>query len=84
MGSEIPVQALEIETINSPVDSLPFIMNNIPLASYAKMGGTPWVLATPPGQGISHEIIMGIGSANLQVVDLVRKSLCWNYNLVKL
>lgn len=74
MGSEIPVQSLEIETINSPVESWPFIMNNIALASYAKMGGTPWVLATPHGEGISHEIIMGIGSASVQESRLSEKS----------
>ena len=66
MGNEIPVQALEIETIKSSPDSWRFIMNNIALACYAKMEGTPWVLATSKGQGLSHEIVIGLGSATIR------------------
>jgi len=33
------------------------------LASYAKMGGTPWVLASPKGKGIMHELVLGISSS---------------------
>ncbi len=63
MGAGVPVQAVEIETVNSPIESWPFILNNLGLASYAKLGGTPWVLASPLGQGITHEVIIGLGSA---------------------
>lgn len=66
MGAGVPVQAIEIETINTPVESWPFILNNLGLASYAKLGGTPWVLASPKGQGITHEVIVGLGSAVIQ------------------
>lgn len=65
MGSGIPVQEIEIETIETPENSRPFIMNNLALASYAKMGGTPWVLASPKGQGIMHELVLGVGSSTL-------------------
>lgn len=63
MGSGIPVQEIEIETIEMPENSRPFIMNNLALASYAKMGGTPWVLASPKGQGVMHELILGVCSS---------------------
>ncbi|MBN8590669.1 MAG: hypothetical protein J0M33_02880 [Anaerolineae bacterium] len=62
MGREIPVQVIEIETIRSNQKSLPFIMNNLALACYAKLGGTPWALASAHGQGITHEVIVGLGS----------------------
>jgi len=63
MGREIPVQEIEIETIDLPENNLPFVLNNLALASYAKMGGTPWVLASPKGKGIMHELVLGIGSS---------------------
>lgn len=66
MNDGIPVQAIEIETINLPSDNQPFILNNIALACYAKMGGTPWLLASPKGQGITHELIIGLGSTTLR------------------
>lgn len=63
MGHEIPVQVVEIETIKSAEFSIPYILNNIALACYAKLGGTPWALASARGQGITHELIVGLGSA---------------------
>lgn len=62
MGREIPVQVIEIETVRSYEGSIPFILNNIALACYAKIGGTPWALASAHGQGITHELIVGLGS----------------------
>jgi hypothetical protein len=61
MNQGIPVQEIEIETIEQPVDNPSYIYNNLGLASYAKMGGTPWTLASTMGKGITHELIMGIG-----------------------
>lgn len=66
MNDGIPVQEIEIETINLPTENQPFILNNIALACYAKLGGTPWLLASPKGQGIAHELIIGLGSATLR------------------
>jgi hypothetical protein len=65
MGREIPVQVIEIETVRSQPGSIPFIMNNLALACYAKLGGTPWALASIHGQGITHELIVGLGSATV-------------------
>jgi hypothetical protein len=66
MNEGVPVQEIEIETIDLPPDNQPFVLNNIALACYAKMGGTPWVLASPKGQGIAHELIIGLGSTILR------------------
>lgn len=63
LSQGVATQALEIETINSPSSSWPFILNNLALASYAKLGGTPWTLTAPKGQGITHEVILGLGNA---------------------
>ncbi|MCL5950398.1 MAG: hypothetical protein M1132_01515 [Chloroflexi bacterium] len=63
LSQGVATQALEIETINSQSSSWPFILNNLALASYAKLGGTPWTLAAPKGEGITHEVIVGLGNA---------------------
>lgn len=73
MNDGIPVQAVEIETIDLPIADQRFILNNLALACYAKLGGTPWVLASPKGQGISHELIIGMGSATLSDTKLGNK-----------
>jgi len=66
MSSGVPVQELKIETIDSSSDSQRFILNNLALVCYAKMGGTPWLLASPKGPGITHELVVGLGSATLR------------------
>ncbi|MBI3913380.1 MAG: hypothetical protein HY327_04235 [Chloroflexi bacterium] len=73
MGNGIATQAVEIETINTSSDNWPFILNNLALASYAKLGGTPWTLASPKGQGITHEVILGLGSATVGSTRLAQK-----------
>lgn len=65
MNNDVPVQALRIETIEASPNSQPFILNNLALVAYAKLGGTPWLLASSKGQGISHELVIGLGSASL-------------------
>ncbi len=61
MGQGVPVQVVKIEKVRG---RNAYILNNIALAMYAKLGGIPWVLAS--GTGITHEIIVGIGSAVLK------------------
>lgn len=67
LSQGVPVQELELETINSPAGARPFILDNVALAAYAKMGGTPFVMAaqTP----MAHELVFGIGSALVQQRD---------------
>ncbi len=61
LGFDIPVQDVLVETLAKPNNSLQFILNNIALAVYAKLGGIPFVLKTPK---VSHyELVFGIGSA---------------------
>src|SRR5439155_25139971 len=43
MAQGVPVQLVEIETIRRP--KIEYILNNLSLAMYAKLGGIPWTLA---------------------------------------
>ena len=63
MSQGIPVQEIEIETIQDERGK-PWILNNMALAIYAKLGGIPWVLSST--QGMTHELIFGIGSSRIQ------------------
>jgi hypothetical protein len=61
MAQGVPVQLLKIETIRR--HNIEYVLNNVSLAMYAKLGGIPWTLA--PNADFAHEIIVGIGSARL-------------------
>jgi hypothetical protein len=61
MSHGVPVQLLTIETIRR--QKLDYVLNNISLAMYAKLGGIPWTLS--PNTDLAHEIVIGIGSARL-------------------
>ena len=61
---QIPVQDFTLELLSQSENSLGYSLNNMALASYAKMGGVPWLLKSSPT--LSHELVIGIGSANLQ------------------
>jgi hypothetical protein len=61
MSQGVPVQEIEIETIQE--QSRVYVLNNISVACYAKLGGIPWVLSSV--QSLAHELVFGIGSANL-------------------
>jgi hypothetical protein len=60
---QVPVQDFTIELLSQSEYSLGFSLNNMALASYAKMGGVPWLLKSSPT--ISHELVIGIGSADI-------------------
>ena len=40
--------------------NLMFAMNHVSLATYAKLGGVPWLLAAK--QTVAHELVIGLGS----------------------
>jgi len=61
LSKGIPDQAVEIETMMSNQYQLGYVLNNIGLATYAKLSGTPWLL--PSSQAIAHEFVFGLGSA---------------------
>jgi hypothetical protein len=61
MSHQIPVQEFEIETADIPDSRLQYVLNNMALATYAKLGGVPWLVrAHLP---IAHELVIGMGSA---------------------
>lgn len=63
LAHQIPVQEFEFETTEIPDERLHYVLNNMALATYAKLGGTPWLVrAALP---IAHELVIGIGSANV-------------------
>ncbi|WP_288455244.1 stem cell self-renewal protein Piwi domain-containing protein [uncultured Acinetobacter sp.] len=65
---QIPVQDFTIELTNQNDRNLEYSLNNMALASYAKMGGKPWLLKSAPT--ISHELVIGIGSTNITDEDI--------------
>jgi hypothetical protein len=60
LAHQIPVQEFEIETAQKPDKDLQFSLNNMALATYAKLNGIPCV-ANPT---IAHELVIGLGSAS--------------------
>ncbi|MFC4914083.1 argonaute/piwi family protein [Actinomadura gamaensis] len=62
MNQGIVVQEIQIETIRK--GNLDYSLDSIALQCYAKIGGIPFVIAAP--QTITHEIIIGIGSAHVK------------------
>ncbi|HEY4211565.1 MAG TPA: Piwi domain-containing protein [Steroidobacteraceae bacterium] len=68
---QVPVQDFTIELLSQTDRNLGYSLNNMALASYAKMGGVPWLLKSSPT--ISHELVVGIGSANIGEGRGVRK-----------
>ena len=61
MSQGVPVQSLRLPTVLQ--DNLSYTLNNVALALYAKLGGIPWTLSVQ--QRLAHEIIVGIGSAQV-------------------
>lgn len=59
MGAGVPVQAIGDDKIDAEDGQLPFILNSVGLASYAKLDGIPWVLSTR--EPSSRELVIGLG-----------------------
>jgi hypothetical protein len=57
---DVPVQSIRLETMAQPDAELVFSLNHLSLATYAKIGGTPWLLAAQ--QTVAHELVIGLGS----------------------
>ena len=63
MMGGVPVQNVRIESVEAHDGQLPYILNNLALASYAKMRGVPWVISTRAPA--SHELVVGMGYAEV-------------------
>lgn len=63
MGHQIPVQGFRLETTQLPDARLQYALNNMGLATYAKLNGVPWVIKVH--KPIAHELVIGLGSANI-------------------
>jgi hypothetical protein len=63
LSQQVPTQAFEIETASVSDYQAGFILNNMALATYAKLGGVPWLLKANPA--IAHELVIGLGSASI-------------------
>jgi hypothetical protein len=60
LARNVAVQDVELETMEQFPQQLVYSLNNIGLASYAKLGGVPWLL--PADQVVAHELVIGLGS----------------------
>jgi len=57
------VQEFTLETASLWEGQLAYALNNMALATYSKLGGTPWLLRCD--RAIAHELVIGIGSADV-------------------
>jgi hypothetical protein len=64
LTQQVPIQDFRTETTSMPDSTLQYTLNNMALATYAKMGGIPWLLKANPT--IAHELVFGLGSAHLR------------------
>ena len=62
MRAGVPVQAVRLETLEQNYGRA-YTLNNLALATYAKIGGTPWVISI---RGVAtHELVIGVGSTEI-------------------
>lgn len=59
----IPAQSIRLSKISQPHKDLQYILQNLSVALYAKMNGTPWTV--DHDQTISDELVIGIGTCEL-------------------
>jgi hypothetical protein len=57
---DVPVQALSVEMMAMERFEYACSLANVSLATYAKLGGTPWLLQTRAST--DHELVIGLGS----------------------
>jgi len=60
LKNDVAVQNVRLETMNQRDTNLVFTMNQMSLASYAKLGGRPWILSAD--KTVGHELVIGVGS----------------------
>ena len=60
LKNHVAVQNFRLETMRQDPKGLVFTMNQMSLASYAKLGGRLWLLGAE--QTVAHEQVIGVGS----------------------
>ncbi|MBX9581066.1 MAG: hypothetical protein K2X87_12225 [Gemmataceae bacterium] len=60
---QLPVQEFTVETTQLAPYPLSYALNNLGLATYAKMRGTPWLLQSD--ETVAQEMVVGLGSARI-------------------
>jgi hypothetical protein len=64
----VPVQQITLETIRFADKQLVYALNNMSVATYAKVGGIPWLLKSEPI--VAHELVIGLGSHTVRTSRL--------------
>jgi hypothetical protein len=65
LTQQIPIQQFRFETAQAQDQGqLAYTLSNMALATYAKLGGIPWVLQADPTT--THELVVGISSSRVR------------------
>jgi len=67
----VPTQEVRVSTLERPARELQYVLQNIAIALYAKMGGTPWTVNQD--LTINDEIVIGMGNCELSGSRLERR-----------
>jgi len=59
----VPAQSIRLSKISQPKKDLQYILQNLTVALYAKMNGTPWTV--DHDQTINDELVIGVGTCEL-------------------
>ena len=72
MTAGIPVQAVTIEKMERAIADNALILNNVAVATYAKLDGVPWCISMRGGT--SHELVIGLGYTETRETRLGTRS----------
>lgn len=63
MMAGVPVQALRASRVSWPDNRVQYVLQNLAIALYAKLEGTPWTVVHDPT--LTDELVIGLGTAEL-------------------
>ncbi len=67
LGNGVPNQVVLVDKLRS-ADQRPWVLESIALQCYAKIGGTPWTVATPDNR---RELVIGVSRAQDRQKNLI-------------